>query len=150
METGTQIILQRMKDCPEEFANEGQLSGKWERALMGYKEILPKEDVEAIDAAFKQMNIDRFNEVVLQTLAGEEPKQQTIVYKSSERYATGFSDPRAFANVAVKGEGQMIGTLQDHAAQHHKMVQEREAQIQRDMRNANSARNAIAGGWWTK
>jgi len=110
METGTQIILQRMKDCPEEFRDDGHL-GKWEKALLGYKDILPKEDVEAIDAAFKQMNIDRFNELVLKTLAGEEPKKETLVYKAKERYATGFSDPRAFANAVTKGEGQMIGTL---------------------------------------
>jgi hypothetical protein len=109
METGTQIILQRMKDCPEEFATEGQLFGKWERALMGYKEILPQEDIEAIDAAYRQMRIDKFNEVVLKTLAGEEPKQETITYKSKGRYAGGFSDPRAFANAAVKAEGQAVG-----------------------------------------
>jgi len=110
METGTQIILQRMKDNPEEFRDDGHL-GKWEKALLGYKDILPKEDVEAIDAAFKQMNIDRFNELVLKTLAGEEPKQQTIAYKASGRYATGWTDPNVFGHAAVKGEGQMIGTL---------------------------------------
>ena len=109
METGTQIILQRMKDCPEEFANDGELYGKWERALMGYKDILPKEDVEALDAAYRQMRIDKFNEVVLKTLTGEEPKQETITYKAKERYATGFNDPRAFANVAVKAEGEAVG-----------------------------------------
>jgi hypothetical protein len=115
METGTQIILQRMKDNPEEFANDGELFGKWERALMGYKEILPQEDIEAIDAAYRQMRIDKFNEVVLKTLAGEEPKQETITYKSKGRYGGGFTDPRAFANAAVKAEGQ---TISDHLDAH--------------------------------
>ena len=85
MEIGTEIILQRMKDCPEEFRDDGHL-GKWEKALMGYKDILPQEDIEAIDEAYKQMNIDRFNEVVLKTLAGETEVQETITYKTSERY----------------------------------------------------------------
>jgi hypothetical protein len=133
METGTQIILQRMKDFPEEFANDGELFGRWERALTGYKDILPREDVEAIDAAYKQMRIDRFNEKVLKALAGEEPKEETIRYKTSGRYAGGFSDPRAFASAGAKAEGQMVG-WSEHAIKHQQMVEEREAQIQRDMR----------------
>jgi len=131
METGTQILLQRMKDFPEEFANDGELFGKWERTLTGYKEILPREDVEALDAAYKQMRIDRFNERVLKTLAGEEPKQETITYKTSGRYAGGFSDPRAFASAVAKGEGQMIS---DHIDAHRLMVNARELEIQNDMR----------------
>jgi len=108
METGTQIILQRMKDNPEEFMDGTVHLGKWEKALLGFKDILPQEDVEAIEAAYKQMRIDKFNEVVLKTLAGEEPKEETIRYKTRERFSGGFSDPRAFANAAVKAEGQMI------------------------------------------
>ena len=135
METGTQILLQRMKDFPEEFANDGELFGKWERTLTGYKDILPREDVEAIDAAYRQMRIDRFNERVLKTLAGEEPKEENLVYKAKGRYAGGFTDARGlFGGAIAKAEGQMVGTLQEHAAQHQRMVEEREAQIQKDMR----------------
>jgi hypothetical protein len=121
METGTQIILQRMKDCPEEFRDDGHL-GKWEKALLGYKDILPKEDVEAIDAAFKQMNIDRFNEVVLKTLAGEQPKEENLVYKAKGRYAGGFTDARGlFAGAVVKGEGQVID---DHLDAHRLAIRQ--------------------------
>jgi hypothetical protein len=121
METGTQIILQRMKDCPEEFANDGELFGKWERALMGYKEILPQEDIEALDAAYRQMRIDKFNEVVLKTLAGEEPKQETVTYKTKDRYITGFTDPRGlFGSAVAKGEGQPI---QDQAEMQARAMQ---------------------------
>jgi len=108
METGTQIILQRMKDCPEEFMDGTVHLGKWEKALLGFKDILPQEDVEAIEAAYKQMRIDKFNEVVLKTLAGEEPKQETITYKAKERYATGFTSPSGLFGAVAKGEGQMI------------------------------------------
>jgi len=109
METGTQIILQRMIDCPEEFPNEGEYHGKWGRLIQDARNILPTQDVEALDAGYKQLLVDRFNERVLKTLAGEEPKQETITYKSKGRYAGGFSDPRAFANAAVKAEGQAVG-----------------------------------------
>jgi hypothetical protein len=115
METGTQIILQRMKDCPEEFPNEGEYHGKWGKIIQDARNYLPTQDVEALDAGYKQLQVDRFNERVLKTLAGEEPKKETLIFKSSERYATGFSDPRAFANVAVKGEGQ---TINDHLDAH--------------------------------
>jgi hypothetical protein len=109
METGTQIILQRMIDCPEEFMEGTVHLGKWEKVLLGFKDILPTEDVEAIEAAYKQMRIDKFNELVLKTLAGEEPKQETVKYKAKERYGTGLTDVRGlFGNAAVKGEGQMV------------------------------------------
>lgn len=99
---------------------EGQLFGKWERALMGYKEVLPQEDIEALDAAYRQMRIDKFNEVVLKTLAGEEPKQETITYKAKERYATGFTSPSGlFGGAVAKGEGQLID---DHLDAHRMMT----------------------------
>jgi hypothetical protein len=133
METGTQIILQRMKDNPEEF--RGTLAHKWDRLMRDARDFLPTEDVEALDAGIRQINIDLFNERVLKTLAGEEPISETITYKAKERYATGFSDPRAFSNAAVKAEGQMVGY--DHATdsfKYQQMIQGREAQIQNDMR----------------
>jgi hypothetical protein len=107
METGTQIILQRMKDNPEEFPNEGELHGKWGRLINDARGFLPKEDVEALDAAYRQLIVDRYNERVLKTLAGED--KETVIYKAKGRYAGGFSDPRAFANAAVKAEGQAVG-----------------------------------------
>jgi hypothetical protein len=116
METGTQIILQRMIDCPEEFPNEGEYHGKWSKIIVGAKNFLPTEDIEALDAGYKQLLIDRYNEGVLRTLAGEAPKEETIRYKAKERYATGFSDPRGiFANAPVKAEGQ---TISDHLDAH--------------------------------
>jgi hypothetical protein len=133
METGTQIILQRMIDCPEEFPNEGEYHGKWTRIISEAKNILPTEDVEALDVAYKQLLVDRYNERVLKTLAGEGEPESNLIYKSKNTVA-----------------------LQDHAAQHQKMVREREVQIQRDMRAAQSAsayptaglQNSLLGGLW--
>jgi len=51
METGTQIILQRMRDCPEEFPNEGEFHGKWGKLIRDARDFLPTEDVEALDDA---------------------------------------------------------------------------------------------------
>jgi hypothetical protein len=124
METGTQIILQRMIDCPEEFPSEGEYHGKWTKIISEARNILPTEDVEALDTAHKQLLIDRYNERVLKTLAGETEAQENIKYKAEGRYAGGFTDARALYGGAVaKQEGAMI---------------------------QNHAQNVIAGGWWTK
>jgi len=112
METGTQIILQRMKDNPEEF--RGAQAHKWDRIMRDAKDYLPREDVEALDEGIRQVNIDLYNERVLKALAGEEEPEFNLIYKSKERYATGWTDPRAFGAV-VKSEGQLIN---DHIDAH--------------------------------
>jgi hypothetical protein len=76
MEIGTEILLARMKDHPEEFINLrnmalGLSDLRWDRLLRDAKEHLPKEDTDALEAGIKQLYIDRFNERVLKTLAGE-------------------------------------------------------------------------------
>jgi hypothetical protein len=119
METGTQIILQRMIDCPEEFPSEGEYHGKWGKIIQDARNYLPKEDIESLDAGYKQLLIDRFNERVLKTLAGEQ--EETIRYKAKERFSGGFSDPRAFASAVAKGEGQMID---DHLDAHRQAIRQ--------------------------
>ena len=108
METGTQILIERMKTHPEEFV-EGGIS-KWGR-VMARAECLPEEDKQALREANNRMRIDRFNEEVLKTLAGEVESEveETIRYQAKERYAKGWTDPRAFGQAQVKAEGQMVG-----------------------------------------
>jgi hypothetical protein len=113
MQVGTEIILQRMKDCPEEFVfEEGMILGKWEKALRGARDILPLEDVEALDAGYRQLRIDQFNERVLKTLSGEndvDREKPTATMKTSNRYAIGASDPRGmFGQAQMKSEGQPV------------------------------------------
>lgn len=127
MQTGTQILLERMKTNPEEFAEEGGLVGKWERIIRDANNYLPQEDREAIEAAYKQLQVDRFNERVLRTLTGENEETATLKYRpamtlssngslglgtGSERFTTGWSDARGvFANAVVKAEGTEVDSF---------------------------------------
>jgi len=119
MQVGTEILLARMKEHPEEFTiDEGSLIGRWERVMRDARNYLPEEDLKAIDEGMRQVHIDKFNERVLKVLAGEDtPEKETMVYKTQERYQTGWSDPRMLAqqaqnnalrNSMVKAEGQAI------------------------------------------
>ena len=127
MQTGTQILLERMKTNPEEFAEEGALVGKWERIIRDANNYLPQEDREAIEAAYKQLQVDRFNERVLRTLTGENEETATLKYRpamtltsngslglgtGSERFTTGWSDARgAFGSAVVKAEGTEVDSF---------------------------------------
>ena len=93
METGTQILIERMATHPEEFV-EGSLS-KWAKVMHMANDCLSDEDKAALKQAYSRAKIDHFNGEVLATLAGErDPLEETIKYKASERYSTGFTDPR--------------------------------------------------------
>ena len=104
MQVGTEILLARMKDYPEEFLG-AQLGMKWDRILMDARSCLPEDEIAALDAMFKQLTVDRFNEDVLRTLAGEE-QPETLKYKASGRYNTGWTDPRAFVDPVRQAEQQ--------------------------------------------
>ncbi len=110
METGTQILIDRMASHPEEFVGEGKT--KWMRAMNMANDCLSDEEKQAIGQAYKQAKVSLFNETVLKTLAGEAEQQveETLTIRAKERYATGFSDPRGlFGHAAqVKAEGQRV------------------------------------------
>jgi hypothetical protein len=110
METGTQILIERMKTHPEEFL-EGKIS-KWAEVMHMANDCLPDEDREALKQAYTQAKVERFNGEVLATLAGERtPVVETLKYKTptQERYATGFTDPRGLLGQAqIKAEGQRV------------------------------------------
>jgi hypothetical protein len=94
MQVGTEILLARMKEYPDEFFTSSNES-RWARIIDESRQYLPKEDVEALDEGYRQMNIDRFNERVLARLAGEgKQPEETLKYKATERYAGGFTDAR--------------------------------------------------------
>jgi hypothetical protein len=144
METGTEIILQRMKDCPEEFMGDNMGISRWERIIGDARDYLPKDDIEALDAGYKQVRIDLYNERVLKKLAGEDDE----IFK-------GRLVEKQYYGGAIASQG----TLQDHAAQHQQMMQERrEMQIQQEVRDRaaqNSSayptaglQNSILGGLW--
>ena len=124
MEVGTQILIERMKTHPEEFA-EGEFS-KWARAFNMANDCLPEEDKAALKQAYTQAKIDLYNEFVLKTLSGEVEVKDTYTYKAQGRYAfadglNGVSNsvltttaPSAFGAVPIKAEGQAV--QYDHKA----------------------------------
>lgn len=69
MQTGTEILLARMAEYPEEFI-EGNIS-KWSHVMHMGNECLPDEDKAALKEAYTKAKIERFNGEVLATLAGE-------------------------------------------------------------------------------
>ena len=119
METGTQILIDRMKSHPEEF---GERSSKWGRVWAFGMENLPEEDRKALMEANRLMRIEKFNVMVMATLAGEpETEEETLTVKADGRYAMGWHDPRttlisgsngtepsAFGAVPVKAEGATV------------------------------------------
>lgn len=111
MQTGTQILIERMKTNPEEFSGIGS---KWANVLSIAEEYLPEEDKKALNEAYQQMRIDHFNEEVLKTLAGER-EEQTLTYKAKGRYATGFTDPRGFLSGSNGVDRVLMGQTQPSA-----------------------------------
>jgi hypothetical protein len=115
METGTAILIERMKTNPEEFFDD-VYTGKWHRVLDMANACLPEEDKLAIKEARNRMYIDQFNELVLRTLAGEvEQDEGTLTIRSKGRYVTGWNDPRQMAlanqtlnNTITSGSGSYI------------------------------------------
>ena len=118
MQVGTEILLARMKEYPEEFFNSGYES-RWGSIILDAKAFLPEEDVEALDEGYRQMQVDRFNERVLARLAGEDKQQQpeeTMKLKVTERYAGGVIDARAL-NVTQPWSEQAMKQAQYDADQ---------------------------------
>jgi hypothetical protein len=70
MQTGTVVLLARMKDHPEEFFGAG--SHRWDRIVSDAMPYLPAEDKAALEGALSELHVNRFNERVLKRIAGEE------------------------------------------------------------------------------
>jgi hypothetical protein len=71
MNTGIQILIERMKTNPEEFTTPRvTVSDKWESLLKDYWKHLPEEDKAAYQQARDAMIQDEFTEMVMKKLAG--------------------------------------------------------------------------------
>jgi hypothetical protein len=137
METGTEILLARMKDHPEEFINidnraMGYDGPRWDRVLRDAREHLPKEDVDALDAGIKRLYVDRFNERVLKVLAGESEQEDTLKYKASGRYSTGVTDVRGLFGNPVDA--------------HEEYMKQKQYEMEQQRRLMNSAQNTLSQG----
>ncbi len=110
METGTAILIERMKTNPEELFDD-VFTGKWHRVLDMANACLPEEDKLAIKEARNRMYIDQFNELVLRTLAGEVAQDEgTLTIRPREKYIPAWNDPRqmALANQALANKATQI------------------------------------------
>ena len=65
MLSGLEIILERIKEYPEEMS-------KWASLVNDYAQHFTQEEVQAWQGAITQVGRERFNEKVLKHLSGEE------------------------------------------------------------------------------
>ena len=100
MQTGTEILLARMKEYPEEFTG-GLRGSRWMSLIDDAKAYLPGEDVTALADGLRQMRIDRFNERVLARLAGED-KEAPEESKTAEEYNVGWNNQHVTAEAQMK------------------------------------------------
>jgi hypothetical protein len=103
MLTGVEILLERMKTNPEEFI-EGGFS-KWSRVINSAWDILTEQERKALEDGTKEAKRDHFNGEVMRVLAqGHDDIEETLKYKASERYTTGWNDPRSLLTPEVMRE----------------------------------------------
>ena len=106
MNNGLKIILARMDTNPEEFQNFPDNS-KWRELIDSHLDIFTEEERDEYQAKLRVILVDKFSELVLKELMDDE--KETMRYKASDRYATGWTDPRgAFGNAPVKLSGTQI------------------------------------------
>jgi hypothetical protein len=171
MEIGTEILLKRIQDCPEEFvAHDIHDMGRWSRVLYAAKECLPKEELDAIkkamDESKRQYLLDKFNEQVLKTLAGENTdtglENQAYlttaqinstftngVITNSQQYGNGWTDPRGMLS-----QGGLLNSAQNSQYSQQEMMQKQYAasQATAEMHARYAAKGAGAGsaGFWSR
>jgi hypothetical protein len=103
MNNGLKIILARMDTNPEEFIEKH----KWRHLVESEWPMFTEEEQKAYTSKLREILGDVFSEQVLKVLMEEE--KETMRYKASDRYATGWTDPRgAFGNAPVKLSGTQI------------------------------------------
>ena len=76
MNTGVEILLKRIKDCPDDFQYDPTTdrSTKWNKLLMEAlrSDVITEEEKVALRAEVTEMGRARFTERVMQALAGGE------------------------------------------------------------------------------
>lgn len=67
MLTGLDIVIERLKTHPEEFGHDG----KWTDMLVNIDKHLTEEERQALKQGFHDAAREKFNELVMKTIAGE-------------------------------------------------------------------------------
>lgn len=112
MNAGVEIILERIKTHPEEFANKGGgklANGKWSRVLENYAGHLEQEDIDAINDAIDKVNQDYFTEEVMTILADGIDKANDDESKF-ERLARSINTPQRVRLTSPDGAHNKIVT----------------------------------------
>jgi hypothetical protein len=98
MNTGVELLIQRLKDCPDDFQYDinTDRSSKWNSLLMEAlrSDVITEEEKSALKHEVTEMGRARFTEKVMKVLAGEDetsedPKSLEDVIKQYR--ATGIS-----------------------------------------------------------
>ncbi len=100
MLTGVEILLERMKTNPEEFVEGGY--SKWSKVMNDGWDIFTEEERTALKDAHNNAKREHFNGEVMRVLSGN--VEETLTYKASDRYTTGWSDPRSILTPEVMKE----------------------------------------------
>jgi predicted transcriptional regulator len=120
MNTGVEILLKRMADCPEDFdyrLNTGGMS-RWMR-LVDHAiadELLTLEEHEALKAGLKEMKRQRFTEMVMKELAGvEDETSDEGKYYATPLSSTGSNNTglgyQALSTITAGHHNSAIGNL---------------------------------------
>jgi hypothetical protein len=107
MNNGLKIILARMDTNPEEF--QDYPNSRWRELIDSHWDIFLDEERDEYQAKLRVILTDKFSELVLKELMEDE--KETIRYKATERYATGWTDPSGAFNsapVRVKLSGTQV------------------------------------------
>jgi hypothetical protein len=94
--TGVEILLKRIKDCPDDFQYDVSTdrSSKWNSLLMEAlrSDVITEEEKVALRAEVTEMGRARFTEKVMKVLAGEdEPNPKSLEDVIKQYRATGIS-----------------------------------------------------------
>jgi len=83
MNSGVEILIERAKTNPEEFAYKG----KWVDMVKMYRQYMTEKDRLALEAAISEGLMGEFTELVLKGLAGEPIKMhETMAHRCSTDY----------------------------------------------------------------
>ena len=105
-----EMILNRMKDYPEDFFSvpnpntyDDSRASKWYRAAQMISGVVTDEEKDALHAATLEAKRAVYMGAALKTiLSDEEPEEEKFMMKTSNRYA-------GFGSAPVKAEGSTIG-----------------------------------------
>ena len=114
MNEGVRMLIKRIESDPQEF-DEGTLS-KWGRVLGGfperYRDILTKDEIEAIEAKLKEAQRANFTSLVMRVLTGTDEYSQEQAYKEQiyQRTVAGNRGLGAQIGTSVGGLGTLVGS----------------------------------------